>query len=510
MGSFTLQCIADFKEHNDYVVSVDISLDGKIGVSGGYNDTVFVWDIRGRKVVQSIDGAAAMGFGIKLSVDKKVLYTCGGYVDRTIQVWDLDSAKCIETLIGHEYAIDCLEITHDGKFLVSASMDKTIKVWDLYSHKCIKTITGHVGPILSLKITPDLKYIISGGGGKYDNTVRVWNICRSKLPSDAQIPSKNISKIQYSIPGKYILNLSRKGIQLRDHQTGLIKTELKGHKAYIKQVWINPEGNMIISASLDRTIMIWNPGTSSPSSILKGHTEGILDISISKDQKRLVSTGWGGQIIEWNLDQNKERVRYHGHSECIEFVSYIHGDEYVLSIDSNSNLKIWNLVTDECMITLSFPELISSNIILDGLDNLHLGFMDGSVQYWDMLEHKMLLNFIGHTELVSCLELVEAEQIIYSGSLDCTIREWDINTGDCIGIFEGHTGEITFIRKIPGQNRIITASRDHTIRVWEVNTGKCVAVLTTNLLITSLSEVQNSGQFAYGTMQGEFKVIDIS
>ena len=195
----TLQCIADFKEHNDYVVSVDISLDGKIGVSGGYNDTVFVWDIPGRNVVQSIDGAAAMGFGIKLSVDKKVLYTCGGYVDRTIQVWDLDSAKCIETLIGHEYAIDCLEITHDGKFLVSASMDKTIKVWDLYSHKCIKTITGHVGPILSLKITPDLKYIISGGGGKYDNTVRVWNIRRSKSWRCANTFQKyQQNSIQYS------------------------------------------------------------------------------------------------------------------------------------------------------------------------------------------------------------------------------------------------------------------------------------------------------------------------
>ena len=83
---------------------------------------------------------------------------------------------------------------------------------------------------------------------------------------------------------------------------------------------------MIISASLDRTIMIWNP-EHRVFKYIKGHTEGILDISISKDQKRLVSTGWGGQIIEWNLDKNKERVRYHGHSECIEFVSYIHGDD---------------------------------------------------------------------------------------------------------------------------------------------------------------------------------------
>ena len=34
-----------FYKHNSDVVCVDISLDGKIGVSGGYDNVIYVWDI---------------------------------------------------------------------------------------------------------------------------------------------------------------------------------------------------------------------------------------------------------------------------------------------------------------------------------------------------------------------------------------------------------------------------------------------------------------------------------
>ena len=109
----TKQCIADFHKHNSEVVCVDISLDGKIGVSGGYDNTLYVWDIPDRKCIHSFEGIEDLGHTVKLSSDNKILYSCCGYDDKTvkvaIKVWDLGSGKCIKTLYGHEYAINCLE-----------------------------------------------------------------------------------------------------------------------------------------------------------------------------------------------------------------------------------------------------------------------------------------------------------------------------------------------------------------------------------------------------------------
>jgi WD40 repeat protein len=114
----------------------------------------------------------------------------------------------------------------------------------------------------------------------------------------------------------------------------------------------------------------------------------------------------------------------------------------------------------------------------------------------------------GHTSPVCSLELVEKENLLFSGSFDNSIRQWDLSTGSCIRTFSGHTAEVVFIRSVPGQ-QILTAARDHSLRLWDCLSGECLAVLTTNLLITSVTPVTNEGWFAYSTLQGEFKVVEI-
>jgi WD40 repeat protein len=388
-------------------------------------------------------------------------------------------------------------------------MDKTIKIWNLNTYSCIKTIVGHVGPVRSLKITPDMKYIISGGGGKYDSTVRVWDIFKSKLPSEESGLCRNIKHINFITSVNCLIYSSRKVIQIRDPETGKIRQDLIGHKDYIKQLWVNREGTWIISASLDKTIRIWAPVSGKCTDILEGHIDGILDISVSKDEKKMISCGWDKQIIEWDLEYKKKTKTYQGHDNSIVHVAYINNDKYILSLGSDDKMMIWDTLSGNCMNTIQNQVQITTGMTLDSKDNLYLGYMDGSICYWDLQKVETVLKFAGHTGLVSCLELVEEENTLFSGSMDNTIRQWDLTTGDCIKEFKGHCEEILFIRKVPGHNLIITASRDYTLRVWEIYSGECIAVLSADMLITNLSPIQKSGRFAYGPLQGEFKIIDL-
>jgi WD40 repeat protein len=424
-------------------------------------------------------------------------------------VWDLSSGECIKTLYGHEYAINCLEITHDGKFLVSASMDKTIKIWNLQNYSCIKPIEGHVGPVVSMKITPDMKFIVSGGGGKYDNTVRIWDIYKSKLPSEEFGIHRNINHIAFNSTAYFVVNSCRKVIQLRDPETGSINFKLTGHKAHIKQLWVNPEGTRIISASLDKTVRIWDTKSKKCTAIIEEHTDGILDMCVSKDQKKLVSCGWDKQIIEWDIEKNRKIRTYNGHNLNVVHTAYFSLDKRLISISSDDIIKIWDTTTGICLNTIQCPLNITTGITLDSKDNLYLGYMDGSIQYHDLQNGELLRLFSGHTALISCLELVEEENMLLSGSKDNTIRQWDLTSGECIKVFTGHQGEVVFIRKIPSQKKIISASRDHTLRVWDLHSGQCISVLTTNLLINFLTTVDENSRFAYGTLQGEFKIVDL-
>ena len=55
--------------------------------------------------------------------------------------------------------------------LYSASADQTIRVWDLNTFELLDVYRGHTDEVWSLDISPDGKRLVSGGK---DNTVRIW------------------------------------------------------------------------------------------------------------------------------------------------------------------------------------------------------------------------------------------------------------------------------------------------------------------------------------------------
>jgi len=171
-------------------------------------------------------------------------------------------------------------------------------------------------------------------------------------------------------------------------------------------------------------------------------------------------------------------------------------------------MKVWDTETGGCIHTEPAHVQITSQSRINDSDHICIGHADGKIHYWNLLSLEVEQTMEEHKSLVSCLELSESEQLLFSGSKDGTVLQWDLSTGECTGEYTGHSNEIIHIRKLPGQDRIITSSWDHTLRVWEMYSGKCVGVLTTDLLVTGLDVDRHSGRIAYGTMQGEFKVIE--
>ncbi|MBA4451063.1 hypothetical protein FHK94_17115, partial [Cylindrospermopsis raciborskii CS-506_D] len=60
--------------------------------------------------------------------------------DNTIKIWDMATAREKHTLTGHEFSVNSVTISPDGKTLVSASYD-TIKIWDMATAREKHTLT---------------------------------------------------------------------------------------------------------------------------------------------------------------------------------------------------------------------------------------------------------------------------------------------------------------------------------------------------------------------------------
>jgi WD40 repeat protein len=95
-----------------------------------------------------------------------------GSADKTIKIWNIETGKCLTTLVGHTEAVLSLCLV-DADTLVSTSFDGAIKVWNNLSTRpiCSKTIMGHVAPV-PMVLLMGMNTIATGS---VDKSVRVWD-----------------------------------------------------------------------------------------------------------------------------------------------------------------------------------------------------------------------------------------------------------------------------------------------------------------------------------------------
>ncbi|MEB3120071.1 MAG: TIR domain-containing protein [Snowella sp.] len=88
------------------------------------------------------------------------------------------SIKEKNRLTGHQYGVNSVSYTPDGKTLASASSDNTVKLWDVATGKELKTLTGHQDGVYSVSYAPDGKTLASASA---DKTVILWNFDLDQL-----------------------------------------------------------------------------------------------------------------------------------------------------------------------------------------------------------------------------------------------------------------------------------------------------------------------------------------
>ena len=96
-----------------------------------------------------------------------------GSWDNTLKLWDLETGQEIHTCAGHSSSVDAVAITPDGSRAISGSRDETLKLWDLDTGREIRTFTGHGDWVNAVAITPDGSKAISGSK---DNILKLWDL----------------------------------------------------------------------------------------------------------------------------------------------------------------------------------------------------------------------------------------------------------------------------------------------------------------------------------------------
>ena len=146
------------------------------------------------------------------------------------------------------------------------------------------------------------------------------------------------------------------GLYSEQQVSALHSRSLGLHRDIILDI-IELEGlDVIASASIDRTIKLWDLTTAKLKRTLVGHSKGVRQIAYSSEYRFLFSVGFDFDVLVWNpyVANLILRLTDHGCSLC--GVKTLSGTPILISADVEGNFKVWDVRNFFCVQSFKAEE----------------------------------------------------------------------------------------------------------------------------------------------------------
>lgn len=281
-------------------------------------------------------GHSAPVNGLEITADGKKVISCSK--DQSIRLWDIDKATQINAITNLPSSIKKIALNIDGtKFYATGY--SAVFCYDFLKFKKIKSYKVHTAFVESISISNNLIATTSWR----DNSVMIWKsnfkkqtVVKETIWADCNVFTKD---------GKILITGDHENlIKLWDVYTGELITKLAGHTDWVYSLKLSDDNNLLYSGGFDGTVRVWDLKTQKNITTLKEHKDGIVCIDLSKDGKYLVSAGMDKSIIVWDLQEKKVAYTINdAHDSSILDIKFLEGSKKIISAGSDNKIKIWEL-----------------------------------------------------------------------------------------------------------------------------------------------------------------------
>ena len=334
--------VAILEEHVAGILSVTYSGDGATLISGAADGTVLLRDEKTGSAA-GLSGHAFL-FSMSLSPDGAILASAGGWNDPTVKLWDVKTRKLVETLEGHTGSVLSLSFSPDGGLLVSAGGwdDPTVRLWDVKTRKLVKTLRGHTENVYSLSFSPDGALLASAGGSN-DSAVRLWDVGKRELVGILEGHTENVYSLSFSPDGALLATGSwDETVKLWDVVTRSSIATVQ-HPSRVYSMAFSPDGEILASGSRDGTVRLWDVGTREQIGILDGHTNEVFSVAFSPDGALLAT---GDETVKlWDVERREQIGALQGHTSSVHSLAFSHDDSTLASGASDGTVLLWDIAS---------------------------------------------------------------------------------------------------------------------------------------------------------------------
>jgi WD40 repeat protein/tRNA A-37 threonylcarbamoyl transferase component Bud32 len=158
-----------------------------------------------------------------------------------------------------------------------------------------------------------------------------------------------------------------------------------------------------------------------------------------------------------------------GHTSCINSIAISSDRQTLASGSDDKTVRVWNVVTGECLMTLTEQHQPIRTVAFSPNDALlAVAADDKAIALWDWRNQRITRTLNGHTQMIRAIAFHPTEPVLASASWDKTIRLWNYQTGDALTTLIGHKLQATAVAISPNGEWLASASVDRTVRLWQL------------------------------------------
>lgn len=419
--------------------------------------------------------------------------------------------QLLRTLKPHTSPVVTTAIDSTGTLFATGCADGTIKVWDIRGGYVTHTFHGHGGVISALNF---FELSVDSEGAEPSEKKKK----KKRKNSDHEMDADN----QTSTAGYRLASGSEDGkVRIWDLLKRKSIASLDSHVSVVRSLSYSPTENAVLSASRDKTIIVWDVQTWKIRRIIPV-LESVEAAGFLSNGSLCYTGGENGQVAIWDTNRGgqvtkdqepraeNEAIIAIEHSADSSFVMSVHADQTIRfhSLDPLSEynpgskidpLRILRRISgnDDEIIDLgyvgpdgSFLALATNSesirivsILPPGEDTVENGSTSTEPRHFGT----DVAHLDGHEDIIICLDVDWSGHWLATGAKDNTARLWRIDPESssytCCAVFTGHAeslGAISFPRSPPPSSSssytdplnhpppfLFTGSQDRTIKRWD-------------------------------------------